>query len=216
MKKRTVAILLVVVLALGVTIGGTVAYLMDRTDPVNNTFVAGDIGTLTLAEQAGTEITGGKEFAVIPGTDITKDPKVTYTHKTAQSGDPKIQSVPVYVFVKMDAGSAWAAGSGSTSFTANTTSATPALSFGIDSGWTYLATESGSYVYYRTLAAETDLTAASVISGDKITVSTDIRKGEIAAIENNLGLNFTAYAIQQAGFDTAAVAWAQAKNVPTT
>ena len=37
-NRKPVALLLAVVLLLGLAIGGTVAYLVTRTDPVNNTF----------------------------------------------------------------------------------------------------------------------------------------------------------------------------------
>lgn len=51
-------------------IGGTVAWLITKTDSVTNTFTYGDIN-ITLGETTGTE------YEMVPGKSITKDPKVT-------------------------------------------------------------------------------------------------------------------------------------------
>lgn len=69
MKKRTMAFILAMVLVLGATIGGTIAWLTDKTDTVTNTFTAGDID-ITLAETTSA-------YKMIPGCDIDKDPTVT-------------------------------------------------------------------------------------------------------------------------------------------
>lgn len=70
MKKKSVALLLALVLVFGMAVGGTVAWLMDSTGPVVNTFTVGDI-EIELDE------TTGEEYKVTPGVDIEKDPKVT-------------------------------------------------------------------------------------------------------------------------------------------
>lgn len=73
-KKRGVsgkafALLLAVVLALGCAIGGTVAWLIDDTESVVNTFTYGDIN-IALKENTG------NEYKILPGNDIEKDPYV--------------------------------------------------------------------------------------------------------------------------------------------
>ena len=70
MKKKTVALLLALVLVFGVVAGGTLAWLIDKTDPVVNTFTYGNIN-ITLTESTG------NNYKIIPGKDITKGPKVT-------------------------------------------------------------------------------------------------------------------------------------------
>ena len=47
-SMKVVVLLLAVVLLIGCTIGGSVAYLMANTNTVTNTFVVGNIGNLTL------------------------------------------------------------------------------------------------------------------------------------------------------------------------
>ena len=60
----------VLALVLGCALGGTVAWLVAKSDPVVNTFTYGDIN-INLEE------TTGSSYKIIPGVDIAKDPKVT-------------------------------------------------------------------------------------------------------------------------------------------
>ena len=67
--RNTVTAILMFVLVLSFTIGGTLAWLTDTTAPVTNTFTYGDIN-ITLAET--TEV-----YKMVPGNSISKDPSVT-------------------------------------------------------------------------------------------------------------------------------------------
>ena len=69
MKKRTVALLLALVLCAGCAVGGTVAWLMDTTETITNTFTTSDI-TITLTETTGTE------YKMVPGATIPKNPVI--------------------------------------------------------------------------------------------------------------------------------------------
>lgn len=71
-SSRAFIALLALVLVIGCVAGGTVAWLVAKTDPVVNTFTYGNID-ITLTETTGTS------YKIIPGTDIPKDPKVTVT-----------------------------------------------------------------------------------------------------------------------------------------
>lgn len=195
MKKKTLALLLALVLVFGAAVGGTIAYLTDTTGPVTNTFTVGDIGDLTLTE------TTGDSYTIIPGANISKNPVVAY--ESDANND-----VAVYVFVKVTA-PGWTVAADNKTYTKSTTSADPALSFTIDdSKWTYLTKDGSDYIYYAAVNAATDF-SASVISGNSITVSADIVDGEIETLTGTL--TFAAYAIQQSGFDTAAAAWDEVK-----
>ena len=83
-KKLIVAIAALSIL-LCCAVGGTLAYLWDKTDTVTNTFTYGDIN-ITLDE---TE----RVYKMIPGKTIAKDPVVTI--------DPTSEAC--YLFVKIDA-----------------------------------------------------------------------------------------------------------------
>ena len=69
MKKKVLSIV-AVVLVLCCAIGGTLAWLTDKTDSVVNTFTVGDIN-IELTESENLNL------KMVPGNTITKDPKVT-------------------------------------------------------------------------------------------------------------------------------------------
>ena len=84
MKKKVLSIV-AVVLVLCCAIGGTLAWLTDKTDPVVNTFTVGDIN-IELAESENLDL------KMVPGNTITKDPFIT-----VQAGSEKC-----WLFVKVD------------------------------------------------------------------------------------------------------------------
>lgn len=85
MKKKPVALLLSGALLLGCTVGGTLAWLTDESDPVTNTFTVGDV-------QIALEETTGNQYKMTPGVTLPKDPTVTV----------KAGSEDCYVFVKVE------------------------------------------------------------------------------------------------------------------
>ena len=68
-RKALVVISLMMVLAVA-AVGGTIAWLTDKTDPVVNTFTVGNIN-IDLTE------TKNLDLKMVPGNTIVKDPKVT-------------------------------------------------------------------------------------------------------------------------------------------
>lgn len=84
MKKKVLSIV-AVVLVLCCAIGGTLAWLTDKTDPVVNTFTVGDIN-IELTESENLNL------KMVPGNTITKDPKVTV----------KANSEACWLFVKVE------------------------------------------------------------------------------------------------------------------
>lgn len=70
MKKKGWLSVVALVLVLCCAVGGTLAWLTDKTDPVTNTFTVGDID-IDLTESDHLDL------KMIPGRTITKDPKVT-------------------------------------------------------------------------------------------------------------------------------------------
>lgn len=111
-SSRAFIALLALVLVIGCVAGGTVAWLVAKTEPVVNTFTYGNIN-ITLTEAAGG---ADKQFKIIPGTVIEKDPKVTV----------KAGSEACWLFVKVEKVG---------TFTG--------MSYAIADGWTEL--ESGVY-----------------------------------------------------------------------
>ena len=81
------------------------------------------------------------------------------------------------------------------------------VSYAIADGWTELTGVTG--VYYREVSASEQNQEFNVLDGNKVTVSENLTKAEIGQIATNPTLTFTAYAVQKAGSDTAAEAWAK-------
>ena len=82
---KTFVAMLALVLVIGCAVGGTVAWLVSKTDAVVNTFTYGDIN-ITLGE------TTGNDYTIIPGVNIEKNPKVTV----------KKDSEACWLFVKVE------------------------------------------------------------------------------------------------------------------
>lgn len=182
LSGKLVVAMLAATLLIGCAIGGTVAWLTANTAPVVNTFTYGDIN-ITLDE------TTGSNYKIIPGVDITKDPKVTV----------KKDSEACWLFVKVEEEG---------TFVANK------VTYSIADGWTKGdGTNIPENVYYREVDAVTADTDFAVLEGNKVTVSDTLTKEDIKNITTNPTLTFTAYAVQKDGIADAATAWAK---VPTT
>ncbi len=82
---KLVVLLAALILIIGIVVDGTVAWLIDSTDSVENKFTSSDI-TVTLSESKDLNL------QMIPGHTIKKDPKVTVEK----------DSEKCYVFVKLD------------------------------------------------------------------------------------------------------------------
>lgn len=190
-KKITIAIVALVLISCFV-IGGTLAWLNDKTDPVVNTFTYGDIN-ITLAETTGTE------YKMIPGVDISKDPKVT-----VKSG-----SEACWLFVKVEK---------SANFDTY-------MKYEMDSKWTALdATNHPGVYYYNGTDLNSLLTADkafNVLKDNKVKVKGEVTKEMLTSFDTDKNgtlsdtekaalptLTITAYAVQKEGFSTAAAAWA--------
>ena len=193
LSGKLVVAMLAVTLLIGCAIGGTVAWLTDKTTAVVNTFTYGDIN-ITLAE------TTGNSYKIIPGVNITKDPKVTVNPN----------SEACYLFVKITEEN-WP------TFT-ETDGTTKKVSYDIATDWKPLEDQAG--VYYREVDATTANAGVSyyILKGDTtypngvVTVSENLTKNEVNGITTQPKLTFTAYAVQKDGFNTAAAAWAEASK----
>jgi hypothetical protein len=169
----TIAVSLMLVAA--IAIGGTVAWLVDTTESVTNTFTFGDID-ITLTETGAVKDSNGnfkKEYTdLVPGATVPKDPKVTVTDG----------SVTRWLFVKIEKSTTF-----DTYFKAD-----PAT------GWKAVTGAEGVYVYVGSVA---DGTPISILLDDKITVNSDVKKADIDALDAPSAvqptITFTAYAIQK-------------------
>ena len=208
-STKIVTILLALALLVCCGIGGTVAWLMDSTEAVTNTFTIGDIN-LTLVESPYNAANNSYDepdenvnnsYPLIPGNSYKKDPKVTVL---ANSED-------CYLFVRMEK-----IGNPDNylDFTFN------------DDGWSTYNGEEG--VYYREVLKNDSvrswdlLTASADSDGNTYTIAVKkniVKKGSstdtdtIEMPDTTPKLVFTAYAVQKANLSLEE-AWAQVDPTP--
>jgi hypothetical protein len=142
--------------------GATYAYLTSVAGPVENIFTIGNVN-ITLGE------TTGDKYAIIPGTKIAKDPRVTVLHG----------SEDCWLYFRVET---------SDNFDDH-------LSYEIADGWTALDGYDG--VYYRGCVRAYGDTSYYLIRGNAITVSDQLTEEQMAAITYAPTITFTAYAIQR-------------------
>lgn len=177
MKKKVLSIV-AVVLVLCCAIGGTLAWLTAKSDVVTNTFAPSGID-IKLEE------TTGKDYKMVPGYTISKDPKVTV----------KDGSEECWLFVKLEK-------------SANFDSF---MTYDMAEGWEAVTDAPG--VYARKVLTANFGTAYSVLKGDQVTVKSDVTEVMMEGLNtaNYPTLTITAYATQlykSNGVEfTAAEAW---------
>lgn len=195
--KKSMAILLSLVLVAAMSVAGTLAFLTAQ-DQVVNTFTVGTMladGGLTLNESAlvrnadGTysldkdkPVKKNDNYVIVPGVDLPKDPYVDVTFK---GENPEL----AYLFVEVN-------------------STLPAeLGFTLTSDWT--ATElkgvNGGTVYKYKAGTpfNTNLVKVPLLNQDMISVPAAYAPAENGSYQ----LSFTAYICQAAGFADAEAAW---------
>lgn len=183
MKKKTIALMMSAVLLFGAAVGGTLAWLTDKTDPITNTFTVGNVD-IELSETKG----GDKhEFKMVPGGVIEKDPTVTVKGGSEDS----------YVFIKIEE---------SKDFDTY-------LSYELDGWKQLTNEETPAVnvdgVYYKEYTSQADDLALNVLKNKQVKVSDTAVVNKIA----NQTLTFTAYAVQKANVNSAYKAWEIANPV---
>ena len=185
MPIKIAALIAAIVLVIGCTAGGTVAWLVSKPDPIVNVFTVGNINaTLTETKTA---------FKIVPGVDIDKDPVATV----------KANSEECYLFVQLTEEN-WP------TFTEATEagSSTRKVKYEIADGWTKLK----DGVYYRVVAKQDTDQSFHVLKDDLVTVSSTLTKENADAIQKAEApkLTVAVYAVQKEGMGSAAEAWAAA------
>lgn len=189
MKKYSV-ITLIVALALLITsiAGGTIAWLIDQSEPVVNTFTYSDDVNIDLDETPTPDDDDDpktNEYDMIPGQTVNKDPKITV----------KAESMACWLFVKLE----------------KSANFDDFMEYEIAEGWTQLKDAQGNYipgVYFREVGevGEQDV-VYHVIKNDEVKVKETVTKemlnalnpeGEVATYPT---LTVTGYAVQRVGFE---------------
>ena len=183
-SMKVAVLMMAAVLLIGCTVGGTLAWLMARTDAVTNTFSASNI-KISLTE------TTGAAYKLIPGETYAKDPVVTVHKET---------DVNCYLFVKVEENNPG-------------NFLTYILNF---NDWDRVNVND-AVVYVKEVTASTEDQSWYLLKGKDgytngyVTVNQELKLEDMNTASAST-LTFTAYAIQQAGFPTAELAWEEAKK----
>lgn len=203
MKKTTVAII-VFGLVLCFTVGGALAWLIDETPSVTNTFTYGDI-KIALTETS-------QPYEMVPGKVLSKDPKITVT----------ADSEPCWLFVQVNE-------SANLDEFIEYGIAADWQPLSEEAGVYYrYVVANGEEQTFSVLGGSAYDTSA--LSGDwnwsedEVLVKPEVEKGDLNALDASgvesaayPTLTFTAYAVQYEGFeDNPTAAWAQITSADTT
>lgn len=224
--KRSVALLVAIALLIGCAAGGTMAWLMDKTTAVTNTFTVGNIDITLTESDADVDIDGdgdidaddkkddtnNNSYKMVPGTVLPKDPTVTVA---ANSED-------CWLFVKVEKNFETIATYNFIDF----------LSYSVDTNWTQGNGGTGDIpknVYYRQVSASASAQSYGILAENKVTVPSNVTKAMMDAFDTNGDgtlqntekagfpqLIFTAYAHQVQNGDStfdAKTAWNQVKDL---
>lgn len=190
---KTALIMLSAVIILSGFIGGTLAWLVTKTDPVINTFTYGDVN-IAISEtdtKDGDDDPNTNTYSMTPGGTITKNPLVTV----------KEESEDCWLFVKLEK-------------SLDPSAFDKFMEFEMADGWTEL--EGAEGVYYREVDKNDADQAYYVIKDNTVNVKGDVTKEMLNSLENYPTLSITAYAVQRdstiEAIDTAAEAWEMVKD----
>ena len=177
-------------------IGGTIAWLVAKTEPVVNTFTYGDIN-ITLEEKDtnkdGDNNPNTNNYPILPGNPIEKDPKVTFLANSENA----------WLFVKLE----------------KTSNFDNFMTYDIAEGWTVL--DGTVDVYYRIVDKADKDAEFYVVKDNTINVKEEVTKDMLNALDKNGANNYpkltvTAYAVQRDdnidAIDTAKKAWDLVQN----
>lgn len=191
---KTMILILAVMMIVGCTIGGTLAWLTAQSETVTNTFTVGDIN-ISLAETTGTS------YNFVPGDKLAKDPKVTVTGG----------SEDCYLFVRIKE---------QNNTVLNQTTNEKVINWAIATGWTAVTGYDG--YWYRTVDSNTADQTFAVLSDEittddkdgSVSVSTLVTKDMVATLNAQAPqIIITAAAVQKDNIADVTAAFAQ---LPTT
>lgn len=193
-SKRALLMVVATTVAITGAASGTLAWLIDQTPEVTNTFTYGDIEislTETDTELDDDDDPTTNEYRMVPGASISKDPKVTV----------QADSEDCWLYVQLEKSSQF----------------DQFLTYQMADGW--MALTDG--VYYRSVDRADAAQAFSVFANDQIQVLTSVTKEMLNQLDANGASNYpqltiTAYAIQRdssiVGIDEATAAWTLIQN----
>ena len=193
--KKSLTVLLALVLVIAMSVAGTMAYLTSTTDTVTNSFTVGNV-TITLDEAkvdaygkldtSATARVKENTYKLIPGQEYTKEPTVLVA----------TGSEDCWLFVQVVNGI-------SNLEAASVTGGYQTIADQMTAhGWTAVTGATNVYAYSDKVSAGTDV---HVFDQFKIRGDADV-----STVNENTQITIKAYAVQADNFATAEAAWTAA------
>jgi len=192
--KKNLILVLALLMAVCIGVGGTLAYLFVETPPVTNTFVYGDINITLKEDKLLADGTLDKntpvdknEYQYVPGDILNKRPYVTI----------RATSQKCYLFIQVEeANNTYSGLNGKI------------VDWAIDTAiWTEF--EGASNVWYKEIdtVTSTDI-SYDILLNDQVSVNSGVTKTMINASDfKTPSLTFIAYAVQKDNVASASDAW---------
>lgn len=191
MKKKTVALVLAMALVFALAVGGTIAYLTDKTQTIENTFTVGNVN-IELKETFNTDADKDGKLdswtaQLIPGKSYVKDPTVSV----------KEGSEDCYLFVKFDElGDA----AKYIQYTSNLN----------EENYWYQDERLPDNVWYRQVAKTDTIRSFGLLADKTVTINGTTVTSATMDLAKEAKLVYTAYACQSYGLDVVQ-AWNEVK-----
>lgn len=191
-QVKTVALVFALIVFSCGSVGGTIAWMICKTDPIINTFTHGKIDITLTENDTGIDDDDNEytnTYEIEPGEIIVKDPVIT-----VEAG-----SEGCWLFVTLEK---------STNFDRY-------LAYTMEEGWKVLDSENYPGVYYRevTPGEAKDGVKVNVLKDSQVTVKEEVDKEMLNELNPELypTLKVTAYAVQKSAdiesINTAEKAW---------
>lgn len=165
-----------------VAVGGTMAYLIDNTEAITNTFTPSSVN-VKLDET----VPANKTAQMVPGVEIPKDPTVSVTANT--------MTVPYYVYVKVT----------------ETNDPAKYMDYSIDGAWKALdATKYPGVYYIEVKEGYTEAKSWPVLTGNKVMVKTTVTDEDLEKMTADTmypTMQFQAYIAQMAPANDPVTSW---------
>ena len=202
LSKKALALMMALVLVVGCAVGGAVAWLTEKTEPVTNTFTPGRLveekADFSLMEHVAVrgengayaltqELTTANTYSVLPGVNLPKDPFISLKN---------VEEAYLYVEV-VDA-------------------LPETLTYAMDTNWVALKDGATAvtgphggeiYAWNVKLPAVTDAKIYNILKDKQIVVSSSFTAPVDVPADYTETLSFYGYLAQGAGQDTALSAW---------
>lgn len=174
-------------------VGGSMAWLIDTTDSVKNTFTYGDVNISLEESDSNLDNDNNpntNKYEMIPGSAIDKDPIITV----------RDDSESCWVFVELE----------------KSANFDDFMTYEVAAGWNQLKDAQDvavEGVYYRLVESTDTERQFSVLMGDQVMVKDTVTKDMLNALDSFTAMNdyptltVTGYAVQLENIDHAITAW---------